>query len=39
MAITGHGVLSLKMLTQPRPHDLEVSRIGDRWCLNPLSMQ
>jgi len=39
MAITGHGVVGVKMLTRPEPSDIEVSRIDDRWCLNPLSMQ
>ena len=39
LEITGAGILGIKMLTAQRVVDVEASRLGDRWCLDPLSMQ
>lgn len=39
LEITGAGVLGVKMLASPRTVDVDVCRVGERWCLNPLSMQ
>ncbi len=39
LAITAAGVLGVKMLSSPRPVDIDVRRLRDRWCLNSLSMQ
>jgi len=39
LAITAAGVLGVKMLASPRPVDIDVRRLRDRWCLNSLSMQ
>lgn len=39
LEITAAGVLRVKMLTSERPVDIDVSRLRDLWCLNPLSMQ
>lgn len=39
LEITATGILGLKMLTMQRTVDIEVSRLGARWCIDPLSMQ
>lgn len=36
--ITATGLLGLEMTDLERPVDLSVFRLGDRWCLDPLSI-
>lgn len=38
-AITGSGVLGIEMAESQRMIDVDVLRLDERWCLNPLSMQ
>lgn len=33
------GIVGVKLHTSQRMIDIDVSRIGDRWCLNPVSIQ
>lgn len=37
--ITASGLLGIKMVGLPRAVDVSVYRLGDRWCVDPLSMQ
>jgi len=37
--ITASGIVGLRVQGMPREADVHVYRLGDRWCLNPLSMQ
>ena len=39
LAITAEGLMSLEMDGLERPIDLSVVRLGERWCLDPLSME
>jgi hypothetical protein len=39
LEITGSGILGIEMLGSQRMIDIDVLRLGERWCLNPLSMQ
>lgn len=39
LAVTGAGILGVKMLTSERVVDVVVTRLGGRWCLDAGSMQ
>lgn len=38
LEIRGGGTLAVKMLAMPRPVDIAVLRIRDRWCLAPVAL-
>jgi len=38
LEITGSGIVGVKLLTSERIVDIDVNRIGDRWCLSPVAV-
>ena len=38
LKITATGILGVKLVTRKRLADISVNRVGDRWCLNPVSV-